>query len=102
MSSLAIYLLTARTTDGTDGAEPWSSNGPGTLHVFGTWDGATVTISGSGDGVNFDVPVGAIYTSDSIEEFEAGNINVKATISSAGASTSLTAILVPSSGYMGR
>ncbi len=88
-------LLENATTDGNGTVVDWPGNRGGELQIDGTWDGATVTIKGSLDG-------GTTYTAppESIGEFtestfETLNLHavckVRATVSSAGASTDLTA-----------
>lgn len=71
--------------------------GKGTLQVFGTFDTATVTLQGSLNGVDWsNIPSGA-HTADAIVAFEAGNILVRAVLSSVGAGTILNAFLVGTS-----
>jgi len=58
-SSRKLVLLDDVDTDVAGDTVKWYSLGPGTLHIFATdgdadWDGATVTLSGSVDGTNFD------------------------------------------------
>lgn len=83
-------LMTARTTNGSDGAVPWAG-GEGLLSVWGTPDGCMVQISFSPDnGTTF-------IDTDGASLLAAGSVRVaypigllKATISSAGASTSMS------------
>ncbi len=68
----------------------------GTLHIFGTWDGATVSITGSLDGgTTYDAPTDSVseFTEDTLIPFKCGDCKVKATISGKGSSTSLNAYL---------
>lgn len=83
-------LMTARAANGTDGAVGWSG-GRAMLSVWGTFNGATVTISFSPDGTTYiDSPSAVFTAADSpIVDYPAGTL--KATISSAGGSTSLNA-----------
>jgi len=89
-----LVLLDEVAADGNGEGKKWTGTGPGTLHIFGTWDGATVTIEGSSDNVNFDTPTAAAYTADAIVPFEMGRGWVRAVVSSAG-TTVLTARLTP-------
>ncbi len=68
-----------------------------TLHLFGTWGGATVTLSGSLDGTNYDtMPDGAgtaiSKTDDAVVSVGAAVTHYKPTIAS-GTSDSVTAVL---------
>lgn len=85
-----VTLMTARTSNGTDGAQGWSG-GRAIVSAWGTWNGATVQISFTPDGTTFIDTSGATFTADGTAEvvFPAGQL--KATISSAGGSTSLSA-----------
>ena len=95
-SRLRIPLLENVTANSNGATKPWYSYGLGTLHVFGTWDTATVTIEGSTDeGVTWTPVTGGVFTEDKITSFEAGEIEVRAVVSSVGASTDLTAYLIP-------
>ena len=89
-------LLNAQATDGDGAIVDWNGNKEGTLQISGTWNGATVTIYGSlDDGTTFKAPTNSAYTEDVITSFQMGPGKVKATISSAGASTSLSAYISP-------
>jgi len=101
MSAAKITLLTNRTTDGTDGYEPWQRNSGaamvtavGEINVNGTFDGASVGFFYSINGE--DVPIhdasGAIAITDNTQAFRLGiphGQEIKAVISSAGGSTDL-------------
>jgi len=89
-----LVLLDEVSADGNGEGKKWAGTGEGTLHIFGTWDGATVTIQGSSDNVNYDTPAAAVYTADVIIPFSMGKGWVRAVVSSAG-TTSLTARLLP-------
>lgn len=89
-------LLDGATVDGNGAAADWNGNKKGTLQIVGTWDGATVTIYGSIDkGVNYTAPSNSAYTEDVITSFDMGTGKVRATVSSAGASTNLNAYVSP-------
>lgn len=89
-------LLNSAKTDGSGTAIDWNGNKKGTLQIAGTWDGATVTIYGSIDsGATYTAPNNSSYTEDVITSFEMGPGKVKATVSSAGASTDLNAYVSP-------
>lgn len=91
----AITLLTARATNGTDGAQAWLG-GEGLLSVYGTWGGASVQIAYSPDaGVTYiDADGGLFDTADAMRlmKFPAGN--VRATIAGI-TTTSLSAKFQP-------
>jgi len=86
-----------KTDDGDSAVIDWNGNcNPGSLQIVGVFDGATVTITGSmNDGANYTAPVNSSFTSEVITPFEMATGKVKATISNAGASTSLSAYISP-------
>jgi hypothetical protein len=87
-----LTLLDEVSTDIPGPAVEWPG-GEGTLQIVGTWDGATVTITGSIDGgVTYTAPLNSAYTADAIVKFQMGPGKVLATVSSAG-TTSLSAYL---------
>lgn len=89
-------LLDSQTTDGDGTTIDWTGNHEGTIQVSGTWDGATVTVYGSlDDGTTWASPTNGTFTADKIVEFQMGTGKVKATITSAGASTDLSAWVSP-------
>ena len=93
-----FILLQNRTSDGYDKIIEWTGRGPATLHIEGTWDSATVTMTekpkiGS---TYISPPRNYEFTEDTAIKFEAGRVMVKATISGAGGSTSLSAYIIPS------
>jgi len=98
-SRLNRPLLSEATVNTTGEALWWSSPGPGSIHVYGTWDGATVTIQGSTDeGATWtDVPSG-VFTEDTLLGFDSGHAHVRAVLSNAG-NTSLTATLASQGKY---
>lgn len=62
-----------------------------TLSIWGTWDGATVTMNGSHDGTTYKPIDSGAFTDDFFDNIEYYFPYLKLTISSAGASTSLNA-----------
>ena len=93
-----FILLQNRTSNGYDKIIEWTGRGPATLHIEGTWDSATVTMSEKPKiGSTYVSPsTNYAFTADTAIEFEAGRVLVKATISSAGSNTSLSAYIIPS------
>lgn len=96
-----IIFFAARTTDGTSTAYPFLfPNKRGQLSVYGTWDGATMTLYSSPDsGTTYVVVKDAVgndlaFTSDRsiIIEAPVGE-KLRCVLSNDGASTSLTAKL---------
>jgi len=88
-------LLNAHSTDTPGQPAEWNG-GQGTLHIFGTWDGATVTMEGSLDGDNWDAINGiSAFTDDYFGPVsDAGNCFIRANVSGVGTS-SLTAKISP-------
>ena len=85
---MAIVLFEDRETDGT--SESYKIIEPrGAISVSGTFDGATVTIESSIDGTIFVATEQATAASMLAFEFVKGG-ELRAVITSAGASTSLT------------
>lgn len=81
-----LSLLVAKTTDG-DGTALRFNGGNATLHIFGTFDGATVTLNGSTDGGRTWTAIAA-KTAAYIGPLNGyGAMDIKATISSAGTSS---------------
>lgn len=96
ISPKRMTLLDSVTSNVSGPARFWAGVGKGSLHVFGTWDTATVTIQGSLDGgVTWTAISGLALTDDSFVTFEMGLAHVRAVSSSVGASTSLSAYVVP-------
>lgn len=88
-------LLNAQTTSANGVAitlkRPLNVPREGSLFIFGTFDGATVTIQDSMDGTEwFDVPSGA-FTAKSRANYQTHAQYVRAVVSGAGASTSVSA-----------
>jgi len=93
-----MRLLRDATTDGDGDIINLSRaiRKPATLHIVGTWDGASVAITGSIDeGVTFLAPRDSvsIFTTDTLINLDMGAGKIKATISNAGGSTDLNAYL---------
>jgi hypothetical protein len=87
-------LLSAVTANTTGEKIEWSGVGPGTLHIYGTFDTCNVAIQGSTDGGTTWTAYSTSYTAATITSFEAGNILVRAVVTSVGGSTSVSADLV--------
>lgn len=94
---MATYpnLLNARTTDGSgtplELKRALHVPREGSLFIFGTFNGCTVTIQDSMDGSTwFDIPSGA-FTAKARVNYQTHAKYVRATVSSAGASTSVSA-----------
>ena len=89
-----ILLFSERTTDGTSQAFTVDSS-RGAVAVSGTFDGATVALEASIDGGTTFISCTEV-TEAAIKAFQATRgTKIRATISSAGASTSLTVNLQP-------
>lgn len=94
------YLLNAATANGAGpvcGGNAMASYPNKGVQVVGTFDGATVTITVSLDGVNFGSAldgddVALTFTAAGTQRLD-GQWFVKATITNAGAATNLTAML---------
>lgn len=101
LSRRRIVLLDGVTSNSSGSQKMWSGIGAGTLHVIGDpWDGATVTIQGSADdGATWGTVDNSVITENTIEPFEAGEINVRAVVSNSGSSTVLYAYLTPQGVY---
>ena len=94
MATRAAFFA-AKTTDGAGTDQGWNG-GRGSLVLSGTPDGATVTFSAAdASGVFVGLGTDAVLTAAGIVNFDlpAGFI-LRATISGAGAGTSLTAAVV--------
>lgn len=96
----AAWSLTQANADGT----PFSQVGAAdrTIHVFGTWDGATVTIQGSNEDTDpthwaslHDVSGSvAAFTSDGILLLAENPIHIRPLATGAGAATALSVKVV--------
>lgn len=91
-------MILIKAAAATGSAVDWTG-GPGSLFVYGTWNGATVKLQASPDGGTtwIDVPTDAAnssplsLTANGICNFVLGPCKLRAAISGAGGSTSLTA-----------
>jgi hypothetical protein len=88
-------LLEKATSNTTGEAFEWAGIGPGTLHVYGTFDTCNVAIQGSTDNGVTWTPYSTSYTAATITSLEAGNILIRAVLTSVGASTSISVDAVP-------
>ncbi len=77
-------LLENATANGDGEVIKYAGVGVSTLHIYGTFDSATVTISGSTDGGETWTAYATTYTAAIITTFEAGTILVKAALSGCG------------------
>ena len=85
-------FFSARTSDGSAGGAEFAAD-IWTVQVYGTWDGATVTFDCSVDGENWEPIADAEFTEDGSVNIElAPRCSIRATVSDADASTSLTAV----------
>jgi hypothetical protein len=94
-STLETTHHDASTTNGNGAVANVSGYGPIAFQAVGTWDGATVTYKGSVDGTNYvALPGTSAVTADGIfqpvDPGVAGYKSVRAEITNAGATTSLT------------
>lgn len=89
-------LFSAKTTDGDSAIfefKPKNTNRKTlTLRIWGTWNGATVTLYGSHDGTTYGAITNGAFTTDYFDNLNNYNFPfLKLTISSVGGSTSLSA-----------
>jgi len=74
----------------------WNGSNYGSLQIFGVFDGATVVVKGSlDDGDNFTIVKGGVFRDSLITSFLMAPGKVKAFITGAGASTSITCEISP-------
>jgi hypothetical protein len=92
-----MKLLTAAAATGS--AVDWNG-GPGSLFITGTWNGATATLQASLDGSTWvDVPTDSppttalAMTANGLANFVLGRCKLRISISGAGGSTSLNALV---------
>ena len=96
----AVPLLTAATTngDGPVGQNPRFNQfrtSAASVYVYGTWGGAAVSISASPDGGITWLPIpNASFTANGIYNIDVTATAIKATLSQASGTTSLTAIVL--------
>lgn len=85
-------LLSAQTSNGSGSPATWNGGGVGTVFVYGTWDSAQVDIEVSPDGSTWVALGGDMaFTEDGVQNFDlAAGVKVRATVTSAGASTSVS------------
>lgn len=92
-------LLENATEDGEGPEIDWNGNHGGEFQLFGVFNGATVTVKGSLDGgETYTEPPGNIgrFTSETFEPLDLHvPCKLQATISDAGPSTDLTALVKP-------
>jgi len=81
---MRLKLLEAATADGDGKWVKYSGVGVSTLHIYGTFDSATVTISGSTNGGKTWTAYATTYTAATITSFEAGTLLIKASLSGGG------------------
>lgn len=88
-------LFSARLTDGDSSIitlNPKNRNPRVyTLSIWGTWDGATVTIYGSHDGTTYKAVTDGAFTADTLKNIEFYFPYIKLTLSNDGATTSINA-----------
>lgn len=96
-----MQLISAVTSNSNGDTQDWGGksnnhlNTRRTVYAYGTWDTATVTIQISPDSGTtwFNVTSGA-FTADGYLTFEARATSIRAVVSSVGASTSVSALLL--------
>jgi hypothetical protein len=93
-------LLSARTTNGTDGYKSWEYGSKAILQVYGTFNGATITLDVLAPDNATDIQVnnssGAELSITDVGTYALDVVpgqQIKATVASAGGSTSLSAFL---------
>ena len=92
---MSALLFNARTTDGNSDPYEIPARKVGasrifTVHVFGTFNGATVTLEVSYDGSTYIAIPSASWTSASVQNLDIRTRYIRAVIASAGGSTSLS------------
>lgn len=89
-----ITLLSGQTSNASGTAKTWPG-GYGTLVIDGTFDGATVTIEAAKQDGDFEiVQDGAFTNAERLNLTFGANMLIRATVSGAGASTDLDAVIV--------
>lgn len=96
---MAVQLFKAQTTNGDSTVLQNFAQGQHqrerTLIIQGTWNGATVTLYVSADGVTFVAPTSGAWTADTAQNIVlSSGLYYKLTVSAAGGSTSLNAWVV--------
>lgn len=92
-----MRLMSAKTTNGDSTILQISKKNRDyramTMRIWGTWDGATVTMYGSDDGSTYGAIDNGTFTTNFFDNIEYYAPYLKLTISGAGASTSLSAFV---------
>lgn len=94
-----MLILDKKTANGSGNVVNWGGaagagpDGNGTFSVWGTWGGATCSLEFSPDKGTTWIPVGAAstFTQDGVAKFSLNGGKIRATISGATGTTSLSA-----------
>jgi len=87
------HFFVDQQTDDQSAATDWSG-GAGTFWVWGTFDGASISLEASPDGSNWFVLGDAVsFTEKGVGAFQLGPCRLRATLTGAGAATNVTARL---------
>ena len=89
-----LQLLDKATANATGKWFEWSGVNVGTQNTYGTPDTCSIQLQGSTDGGKTAVAIGSAITAAGWTTFQAGNVLVRAVISSVGGSTSMSLDLV--------
>lgn len=87
-----MRFFSAKTANFSSDAVQWNG-GAGTFSAWGTWNGATVSLEWSPDGGTTWIAVGSAstFTENGLAKFSLGVGHIRATLSNAGGTTSLSA-----------
>jgi len=86
-------ILNAATANGSSAAVDWTG-GTGTFWAWGSFGGATVALEASPDGTNwFSVGQSVSFTQNGVGGFALGPCKLRASVSGASGTTSISAIL---------
>lgn len=86
-------ILNAATANGSSAAVEWTG-GTGTFWAWGSFGGATVALEASPDGATwFAIGQAVTFTQQGVGGFALGPCKLRATLSGAGATTNVSAIL---------
>lgn len=92
-----ITIASAMTANGSSAAYKWSEkqfqDWFANLQVIGTFDGATLTIEATMDGTNWTPIDNGAFTTPLLRVLRLKYCQIRATVSSAGASTSLSVLV---------
>jgi hypothetical protein len=93
-----VTLLRNASANGTGtpqplAARPSQGRVPLTYYIGGTFNGATVTLEASPDGVYWQAIPDAAFTDLTIDNLDIAAAAMRATVSNAGASTSITVLV---------